>query len=102
MNIIFLVVILIVITIIYINSESYVVDVMNFNKKCTCKDVSCRFYQNYTDINKSNKSKLFIHVSQERNERFWLNFGSAQSRMWLGQLQGVQPKCITLSTNANG
>jgi len=79
MNIIFLVVILIVITIIYINSETYVVDVMNFNKKCTCKDVSCRFYQNYTDINKSNKSKLFIHLSQERNERNWLNFGSRSS-----------------------
>ena len=79
MNVIFLVLILIVVTILYINSDAYEVNIMNYNKKCLCHDISCRFYKNYTDINKSNKHKIFIHITQEKNERNWSNFASRSS-----------------------
>lgn len=72
----FLVFIIIVVSMIYLNYNAHKVEIIDFKKRCTCQDVSCRFYSNYTDINRSKKTKIFVHISQERNERNWLDFGS--------------------------
>lgn len=76
MNSMFLFFIIIVLSIVYLNYNAHKVEVMDFKKSCTCQDISCRFYSNYTDINRSGKPKIFVHISQERNERNWLDFGS--------------------------
>ena len=47
--------------------------------ECSCENINNCFFKNYIDINKLNHNKIFIHISQERNERVWESFMSRTS-----------------------
>ena len=38
------------------------------------------FYDNYIDINKSNKKKIFVHIPKQLNERNWSSFNDRSSK----------------------
>lgn len=76
MNLVFIIVLVIITTFIYINRSTYRLKLIDNSPVCNCDEISSCFYQNFIDIDKSTKTKIFIHISRERNERNWENFGS--------------------------
>uniref|UniRef100_A0AB39JEF0 Uncharacterized protein n=1 Tax=Florenciella sp. virus SA2 TaxID=3240092 RepID=A0AB39JEF0_9VIRU len=75
-DIVFLIIIILLIILVVYNPNQYCVVKNEKTPLCRSEKISNCFYKNYNDIDKLTRPKVFIHISDERNERNWINFGS--------------------------
>lgn len=75
-DIVFLIIIILLIVLLVNNPNEYYIEKNENDILCDSETVLNCFYKNYKNINKLNRPKVFIHISNEKNERNWINFGS--------------------------
>lgn len=73
---IFLLLIIVFVVSVHFNFNTYRLELVKNDPVCKCGDIQNCFFKNYTNIDKINIPKIFVHISDERNARKWLDFGS--------------------------